>query len=400
MISASGCRPKCASHLPSQRVDLLVEGGKHGGDRAGGGGVGAAVITGARPSCSLRSAARMRVVFMSMSRRRARLSAARICARVSFAAEAGSGALASSSSASGASRSSKASSAAGKYSRSRCRSRWTCAGPFPDQRLVGAGHHLDRLGLRAVPRHRPQLVGVGADHVGQGVRVRLVALGAGDAVPLPVAGRLQRVDRVDRVPGRDQRRYPRAAVGLDPDGHLAPASPASSPRCAPISSCSRAIPATPSGSRASASTCARPRPSTRHRDDPQPSHRLRTAHRLSHLQLSIPSAASGRTLSDLMNQCSRHHRGGHDIPSAIPPPGRTGRGTIFHRTRSPGSRSAHPPAATGSRVCRMTDSPVLIRVTHCCFEHAGQNFGSLDRGPRATRLSKCGCDWRTSEVKQ
>ena len=23
------------------------------------------------------------------------------------------------------------------------------------------------------------------------------------------------------------------------------------------------------------------------------------------------------------------------------------------------------------------------RVTHCCFEHAGQNFGSLDRGPRA-----------------
>jgi transposase-like protein len=25
------------------------------------------------------------------------------------------------------------------------------------------------------------------------------------------------------------------------------------------------------------------------------------------------------------------------------------------------------------------------RVTHCCFEHAGQNFGSLDRGPRATR---------------
>ena len=25
------------------------------------------------------------------------------------------------------------------------------------------------------------------------------------------------------------------------------------------------------------------------------------------------------------------------------------------------------------------------RVTHCCLEHAGQNFGSLDRGPRATR---------------
>ena len=23
------------------------------------------------------------------------------------------------------------------------------------------------------------------------------------------------------------------------------------------------------------------------------------------------------------------------------------------------------------------------RVTYCCFEHAGQNFGFLDRGPRA-----------------
>ena len=29
------------------------------------------------------------------------------------------------------------------------------------------------------------------------------------------------------------------------------------------------------------------------------------------------------------------------------------------------------------------------RVTHCCFEHAGQNFGSLDRGPRAAPLWTC-----------
>ena len=27
------------------------------------------------------------------------------------------------------------------------------------------------------------------------------------------------------------------------------------------------------------------------------------------------------------------------------------------------------------------------RVTYCCFEHAGQNFGFLDRGPRAVHLS-------------
>jgi transposase len=39
------------------------------------------------------------------------------------------------------------------------------------------------------------------------------------------------------------------------------------------------------------------------------------------------------------------------------------------------------------------------RVTYCCFEHAGQNFGSLDRGPRAVHLMyRCGFDWRASEV--
>ena len=38
------------------------------------------------------------------------------------------------------------------------------------------------------------------------------------------------------------------------------------------------------------------------------------------------------------------------------------------------------------------------RVTHCCFEHAGQNFGSLDRGPQATRPVDVGCGWRTRTV--
>ena len=67
----------------------------------------------------------MAVALSGMFLRRARLSAALTCARVSAAALAGSGALASSSRASGASRSSKASGAAGKYSRSWCRSRCT-----------------------------------------------------------------------------------------------------------------------------------------------------------------------------------------------------------------------------------------------------------------------------------
>jgi hypothetical protein len=60
----------------------------------------------------------------------------------------------------------------------------------------------------------------GPHHVGQGVRIGGVALGAGDAVPLPVAGDLQRIDRIDPVPGRKQRLHPRAPVGLDPDHDL------------------------------------------------------------------------------------------------------------------------------------------------------------------------------------
>ena len=51
-----------------------------------------------------------------------------------------------------------------------------------------------------------------------------VALGARHAVPFPVPGRLQRVDREHRVPGRDQRLHPRTPVGLDPDHHLATSS--------------------------------------------------------------------------------------------------------------------------------------------------------------------------------
>jgi hypothetical protein len=49
---------------------------------------------------------------------------------------------------------------------------------FPDQRLVSPGDHLDRLGQLAVTSHLPQLMGVGADHVGQRVRVPGVALGS------------------------------------------------------------------------------------------------------------------------------------------------------------------------------------------------------------------------------
>jgi hypothetical protein len=83
-----------------------------------------------------------------------------------------------------------------------------------------AGEHLDRLGLLAVAGDRPQLVPVGARHVGQDVRVAGVALATRDVIALAEARRLQRVDRVDFVAGRDQRLHPRATVGLDAYHHV------------------------------------------------------------------------------------------------------------------------------------------------------------------------------------
>lgn len=93
-------------------------------------------------------------------------------------------------------------------------------GPVPDHALVCPGHHLDSLGQCGVPGHGAQLVGVGAHHVGQRVRISGVALGPRGAMPLPIAGDLHRVDREHPISGRNQRRHPRTAVGLDPHQHL------------------------------------------------------------------------------------------------------------------------------------------------------------------------------------
>lgn len=70
------------------------------------------------------------------------------------------------------------------------------------------------------PGHRAQLVGVGAHHVSQRVRVPGVALGPRGGVPLPVARNLPGIDCEHRVSGRDQRGHPRPPIGLDPDQHL------------------------------------------------------------------------------------------------------------------------------------------------------------------------------------
>ncbi|GAA2407986.1 hypothetical protein GCM10010404_77530 [Nonomuraea africana] len=61
---------------------------------------------------------------------------------------------------------------------------------------------------------------VGADHVGQHVRIGRVALGARYAQAFPIPCRLQRIDRQHRVSGRQQRLHPRAAVGFDPHQHF------------------------------------------------------------------------------------------------------------------------------------------------------------------------------------
>ena len=94
------------------------------------------------------------------------------------------------------------------------------AGAFPDQRLMHPGNHFDRLRHGAVGPDGPQLVRVGADHVGQDVRIGGVALGAGHAVAFPISSRLQRVHRVHGVAGGEQGGHPWAAVGLGPDQHL------------------------------------------------------------------------------------------------------------------------------------------------------------------------------------
>ncbi len=66
-----------------------------------------------------------------------------------------------------------------------------------------------------------------------------------------------------------------------------------------------------------------------------------------------PSAASGRTISDLIKQCSRHHRRArHPSSDQLSRP--AGRGTVFLQdSQRPGNQSAHLPAGYQPGVCRM-----------------------------------------------
>lgn len=83
-----------------------------------------------------------------------------------------------------------------------------------------AGYYLDRLRLVSVIRDRPQPVRVGPDHVRQDAPIAGVAPGPRHDMPFPVPGCLQGIHREHHVPGRRQRRHPRAMISLDPDPDL------------------------------------------------------------------------------------------------------------------------------------------------------------------------------------
>ena len=90
----------------------------------------------------------------------------------------------------------------------------------PDQVLVGAGQHFDRLDLWAVAGDRAVVVAVGADQVGQHLGVAAVGLGPRAAMAAAVAAHHLWIDRIHLVAGGQQRPHQQAPVGLNPDRHL------------------------------------------------------------------------------------------------------------------------------------------------------------------------------------
>jgi hypothetical protein len=87
----------------------------------------------------------------------------------------------------------------------------------PDQRLMGPGQHLDRLGQIAVAGHGAVQVAVGAGQAGQHPGVTRIRLRARGREPLPIPRRGHRVHGQHRVPGRHQRPHEQTPIGLRGD---------------------------------------------------------------------------------------------------------------------------------------------------------------------------------------
>ena len=92
--------------------------------------------------------------------------------------------------------------------------------PGPDHRLMRPSRRLHVLGDVAVAGDRAVMVPVQPDDLGEHMRITRVGLRPRRGVPVPVPRRLERVDRIHRVTGRDQRLHPRTPVGLNPHQHL------------------------------------------------------------------------------------------------------------------------------------------------------------------------------------
>ena len=93
-------------------------------------------------------------------------------------------------------------------------------GTRPDQTLVGAGQHLDRLRIGAVAGDPAMVVSVGAHQIGQQFGIAGVGFGARDVVAVAVAGHRHRIDRKHLIARRAQRRHPQATVGFNADRRL------------------------------------------------------------------------------------------------------------------------------------------------------------------------------------
>ncbi|KDE97141.1 hypothetical protein Y900_028050 [Mycolicibacterium aromaticivorans JS19b1 = JCM 16368] len=60
---------------------------------------------------------------------------------------------------------------------------------------MGAGQHLDRLGIGGVPGDEPVIVPIGTNQIGQHLGIPGIRFGSRDVVTIAVAGCGYRIDR-------------------------------------------------------------------------------------------------------------------------------------------------------------------------------------------------------------